>query len=209
MGRSKRNEDPAVIYHAGSRGNNRGRIVWDDDDYSSLTYELDRAATKYDWEVFAWCAMPNHHHVVVRARQGGLSAGFQQINGIHARRMHARYGRVGHLFQNRFFSRVVATPAYLVGSVLYVVRNPVEAGLCSTAGAWPYSSYRATVGTARAPRWLAVDRVLDLFGAERKEARAQFARSVHLGHLSVSDTGEGELPVDRWPFEPSAMEDVA
>jgi REP-associated tyrosine transposase len=201
MGRGLRNEDPTVIYHAVSRGNNRAPIVWDTVDRESLTGELGRAATKFDWEVYAWCAMSTHHHVVLRAPKGGLSLGFQQINGNHARRTNIRHGRVGHLFQNRFFAATVTSTVHLVAAVLYVARNPVSAGLCRNAAAWPESSYRATAGLAAAPDWLAVDRVLGLFGSERKEARAAYARLVHHGHLPVSDTIEEVARVEPWPLE--------
>jgi putative transposase len=201
MGRALRSEDPTVIYHAVSRGNNRGPIVWDDGDRASLVGELGRTASECKWEVFAWCVMSNHYHVVLRAPEGGLSAGFQQINGNHARRTNIRYGRVGHLFQNRFFSVPVVSTAHLVAAVLYVARNPVTAGIFANAAAWPDSSYRATVGIARAPKWLAVDTVLRLFGDDRKEAQVAYARLVHLGHLPVSDTIEEVMRIEPRPLE--------
>jgi putative transposase len=201
MGREQRSEDPTVVYHAVSRGNNRGPIVCDHHDCASLTGELARAATKFGWKVFAWCLMTNHYHVVLRAPLGGMSAGFQQVNGNHARRTNRRYGRVGHLFHNRYFSVDVSTEAHLVASVLYVARNPLAAGLCSDAGEWTNSSYRATVGFNDAPAWLALDAVLDLFGRRQIEAQAQYARLVHFGQLPVSDTIERVMSFESWPFE--------
>jgi REP element-mobilizing transposase RayT len=201
MGHPLRSEDPAAVYHAISRGNNRGRIVWDHHDCASLTGELARVATKYGWEVLAWCLMTTHYHVVLRVPRGGLSAGFQQLNGNHARRTNRRYGRVGHLFENRFFSDVIAGAAHLVASVLYVARNPVRAGICSEAGMWADSSYRATAGLCDAPGWLALHEVLPLFGDERIEAQAQYARLVHYGHLPVSDTIERVMQVEPWQLD--------
>jgi len=117
--------DPDGIYHVTSRGNNRGLITFDRTDCAGLREELGAAATKYRWEVFAWCLMPNHHHVVLRAPEGAISSGYQEINGIHARRTNRRHGRVGHLFQNRFYCGEIASDAHLISAILYVVRNPV------------------------------------------------------------------------------------
>ena len=114
------------------------------------------------------------------------------INGNYARRTNRRHGRVGHLFQNRFYCGKIASDAHLISAILYVVRNPVTAGLCEHAGLWPDSSYRATVGLERAPRWLVVDQVLSLFGSSRESARAAFDRLVQSGQLLVSDKGLGE-----------------
>ena len=202
MGHPLRSEDPSVVYHAVSCGNNRGRIVWDDRDCASFTGELARAATRHGWEVYAWCLMSTHYHVVLRVPRGGLSAGFKAMNGNHARRTNRRYGRVGHLFKNRFFSIDIKNEAHLVASVLYVARNPVKAGICSEAGMWADSSYRGTAGLERAPTWLALDRVLPLFGGDRVEAQIRYAQMVRDGHLPVSDTIEKVMQVEPWLLEP-------
>jgi hypothetical protein len=110
------------------------------------------------------------------------------MNGTHSRRTNRRYGLTDHLFRNRPLARRISSDAHLVGAIVYVVRNPVKAGLCRTAGEWPYSSYRATVGSAPAPPWLAVDEIHAFFGSTRAEARTEFARLVHERHLPVSDT---------------------
>jgi hypothetical protein len=138
--------------------------------------------------------MPNHHHVVLRAPHDGLSAGFRLLNGNYSRRTNRRHDRVDHLFKNRFGWRQLSSDSHLIGAIAYVVRNPVAAGLCSHAGEWRHSSYRATVGREPAPRWLVVDRVLRLFGSTPQEARAAFDVLVHQGRLVVSDTGGERRP---------------
>src|SRR4051794_37115979 len=195
MGRALRIVDPQSIYHLLTRGCNRGRIFWDLQDGETYLRELSGAATWYRWEVFAWCLMPNHHHVVLRAPELGLSEGFKALNGNYSRRTNYRYGRCDHLLRNRFAWKRITGDAHFLNVVLYVVRNPIEAGLCVRAELWPFSSYRATAGLEPAQPWLAVDRVLRLFGRTREEARLEFADTVHSGRLSVSDTEVRETPV--------------
>lgn len=188
MGRALRIVDPEAIYHVMSRGSNRGRIFWDRVDGDTYVEELSAAANRHRWEVFAWVLMPNHHHVVLRAPQLGLSEGFQMLNGGYSRRTNLRHGRCDHLFRNRFQWERVASDAHFLNVLLYVVRNPLKAGLCQHAAAWPFSSYRATAGLEPAPPWLKVDVVLELFGRTPEEARLEYATIVHSGHLLVSDT---------------------
>jgi putative transposase len=183
MGRELRVIDRDSIYHVISTGSNKGPIAWAGDDYESLVRELAKAATRYGWEVFAWCVMTTHHHVVLRAPSDGLSAGFQLANGSHSRRMNRRYTRVAHLFRNRPTVIQMRSHAHLVAGIRYVVRNPIEAGICARASQWPFSSYRATVGLAESPPWLQLNMLHELFGGA-----AEFARLVHDGHLPVSDT---------------------
>ncbi|PIV33538.1 MAG: hypothetical protein COS34_07150 [Lysobacterales bacterium CG02_land_8_20_14_3_00_62_12] len=56
----------------------------------------------------------------------------------------------------------------------YIVLNPVRAGLVSSAGDWPWSSYRGVMGKAMAPAALPVDAVLALFSTDRGAARRGF-----------------------------------
>jgi putative transposase len=105
------------------------------------------------------------------------------LNGNHARRTNRRHGLEAHLFKNRPFAKEVNSDAYLVTAILYVVRNPIEAGICTHASQWAYSSYRATVGLAEPPSWLNIEALHELFGGP-----GEFARLVHNGHLPVSDT---------------------
>ena len=59
--------------------------------------------------------------------------------------------------------------------------NPVRAGLVPTAADWPWSSYRAMIGAAPVPSWLAVDGLLSQFGETREEARRGYQRFVGEG----------------------------
>jgi REP element-mobilizing transposase RayT len=190
MGRELRAIEPDFPYHVISRGNNSGPIVFDAVDVELFIAELGRVATKYDWEVWSWCLMTNHFHVVARTPEGALSLGMQELNGNHGRRTNHRHSRSGHLVENRFFSVAVDSDAYAVSSNIYVVRNPVKAGLCMTPADWSACSYRATVGLEPAPRWLAVDAVLGLFGKDRERAVRAYRDYVHSGQLPVSDTIE-------------------
>jgi REP-associated tyrosine transposase len=183
MGRELRVIDSDAIYHVIPVGSNKGPIVWDGRDFESLLEEMAKAAVRYGWEVFAWCVMTNHYHLVLRTPSAGFSPGFQRLNGNHSRRTNRRHSRESHLFKNRPFAKQVESDAHLVTAILYALRNPVAAGVCRRASDWPYSSYRATAGIAEAPPWLNVEALHELFGGP-----AEFARLVHDGHLPVSDT---------------------
>jgi putative transposase len=194
MGRDLRAIDNGRIYHVLCRGSNRGPIAWDRHDYLSIVRELDRAATRHRWDVFGWCLLTNHYHVLMRTPFGGFSEGFQVMNGTHSRRTNRRHGRSDHLFRNRPVAIEVASDAHLLTAILYIARNPVAAGLCPHAGAWEFGSYRSTVGLDAAPAWLAVDEVLSFFGSTTEKARSELERLVQNEHLLVSDTDEMPVP---------------
>jgi putative transposase len=169
------------IYHLGSRGNNRQPLYWADDDRSDFLRLIGDAARRWEWIVMTYCLMPNHFHLIVQVPQGGLSEGMQYLNGGYARRTNRRYGRTGHLFRNRFWSKLIESDDQLLGTISYVVHNPVRAGLCATPEHWRWSSHRACAGLDEPPPFLAVDSVLGLFGNRRAEACLAYRRYVATG----------------------------
>ena len=61
-------------------------------------------------------------------------------------------------------SSVVETEVHLLEAIRYVVLNPVRAGICTDPAEWSWSSFRATAGIERCPRFLAAARVRRYFG---------------------------------------------
>jgi putative transposase len=173
----------------GSRGNNRQPVYWEDGDRADFLALLGDVARRWEWIVMTYCLMLNHFHLVVHVPQAGLSEGMQFLNGGYARRTNARYGRTGHLFRNRFWSKPVESDPQLLETIRYVVRNPVRAGLCSTPDRWRWSGHRACAGLDEAPRFLAVDFVHGLFSNRRAEACLAYRRFVSDRQSPVSDVG--------------------
>ena len=181
MADGRRDFDPDGIYHLTSRGNDRRTIFRDDFDRHAFLDRLAANALKHRWIVLAYCLMTNHYHLVVSAPHGGISRGMQQLNGGYSRRTNSRYGRRGHLFRNRFSVTVISRDAHLLEVCRYVVLNPMRAGICERPEDWPWSSYAACAGLELAPRFLAADELLSLFGKHPTEARRSYAAFVAEG----------------------------
>jgi putative transposase len=190
-------------YHVWSRGSNRGAIFLQPRDRIDFMSWLGKAATGHEWRVLAYALMTNHYHLAVHVPEGGLSEGMKLLNGTFSRRQSRRYGRTAHLFENRFGCRRIVTDADALAAVRYVLRNPVEAGLCDRPSAWRWSSYRASLGDMSSPPWLDVQGVLGLFRPfEPSNPALALKRFVENGRVLVSDTKpwpeKPVLPTD-WP----------
>lgn len=188
MARAHRIEEPGGIYKVGSRGNNGETMFRDDVDWMEFLRLLAKISVRHRWIGWAYCLMGNHFHFVLQIPHGGLSSGMQELNTGYSMRTNRRYGRTGHLVRNRFYSKLVEDDSHLLEACRYVVLNPVRAGLCASPADWLWSSYRACAGMELAHPFLAVDRVLGLFGERPTSARAAYRAFVRAGHGQVSDT---------------------
>ena len=57
-----------------------------------------------------------------------------------------KYGRVGHLFQDRFKSEPIETDEYFLTVLRYIHQNPLKANMCKKLEDYAYSSYKDYVG---------------------------------------------------------------
>ncbi len=163
MGRALRIIEPGETYHVFSRGSNRLTVFFDDYDFSEFLAQLGRVVEKHHWRLFAYCLIPNHYHLLVSPAESGLSDGMRELNGGFSRRTSRRYGRIAHLFRNRFGHNWIEDDDEFIYVTRYIFLNPVEAGICRHPGQWRWSSYRATLGLERAPEWLDVAGLLAHF----------------------------------------------
>ena len=143
MPRSPRNSLPDCgIYHVTARGVDRSLIVRDDIDRRALQELVIKTEGRFGWRYDVYCLMSNHFHLVVRSTLPSLSRGMHWLNGIYAQRFNRRYGRRGHLFENRFSSWIMKSEEHWLDTCRYVLENPVKAGLCEFALDWPWSGGR-------------------------------------------------------------------
>jgi REP element-mobilizing transposase RayT len=139
---------------------------------------LGETCRRYEWHTLGYCLMGNHYHLLIRTLQPSLSRGMQWLNGCYARWFGDRHRHKGHVLFRRFHAVLVESDTQLVDTMRYVLRNPVEAGLCARPEDWHWSSYHAAVGRTPAPRFLAMDWLPDQFGDGIDHARANFTAFV-------------------------------
>ena len=60
-----------------------------------------------------------------------MSIAIQSLNVSYSSYFNKKYERTGHLFENRFKSKVVDSTEYLKSVVRYIHKNPENAGLKS------------------------------------------------------------------------------
>jgi putative transposase len=143
MARLARVVVPAVPHHVTQRGNRREPIFFEQGDQEVYRDLLAEHCAKAGVEVWAYCFMPNHVHLIPTPTDAnGLARAVGDTHRRYTTYINARGRWYGHLFQSRFASVAMDEP-HLIAAVRYVSLNPVRARLVARAEEWPWSSVRA------------------------------------------------------------------
>ncbi len=186
MSRPLRIEYPGAIYHITSRGNGRQRIYLSNEDRRLFLATVAQVVSRHGWLCHGYCLMDNHYHLLVETPKPTLCSGMRQLNGVYTQGFNREHKRVGHLFQGRYKAILVEKEAHLLELCRYVVLNPLRVKARSRVDQWKWSSYRATVGLARAEEFLTIDWILSQFGSRRSQAQQRYGEFVR--------EGQGERP---------------
>ena len=150
MPRKERKHSETGIYHVMLRGINRQDIFDEDEDYwafiralSSIQYRLeDDLVTKIcTCHIYAYCLMPNHVHLLLCEKNWKVGDVIKSIASSYVLYYNKKYGRTGHLFQDRFKSEPCNDSSYFITLFRYIHQNPVKAGIVKSAKEYRYSSW--------------------------------------------------------------------
>jgi putative transposase len=110
---------PDGLFHVATRGVAKMAIYHDVNDRRNFLSLLALAVHQFEWTCHAFCLMTNHYHLVLDTTRENLSGGMQLLNGDEDELEHV---------------------------CLYVMENPVRAGLCKRTADWPWSACRFELG---------------------------------------------------------------
>ncbi len=131
-------------HHITQRGNNREKVFFDDDDRHFYLKILRKYSAKYGLEIWAYCLMPNHVHILaVPKEEASLARGMGGVNLVYTQYINRKYDRAGRLWQNRFYSTPIDEDAYLWSVARYIERNPVRARLVNLPDKYKWSSAKS------------------------------------------------------------------
>jgi putative transposase len=131
---------PGCPHHITQRGNNRQDIFFVDDDKQVYLQILARQAERYGLVLHAYALMTNHVHLIATPKQeSSLAKTLGRAHYFYTTYINRFHGRVGHLWQNRFFSCAM-DEVHIWSAFSYVELNPVRAGLSAVAWEYPWSS---------------------------------------------------------------------
>ena len=142
MPRQPRLKSDIAIYHVMQRGINKQTIFFDDDDCCTYLQFLQECKEKSGFELYAYCLMGNHIHLLIRETKEPLAQIFKRFGTKYVYWYNLKYQRCGHLFQDRFKSEPIMDDRQFIAVLRYIYQNPIKAGLCERPEDYKWSSYR-------------------------------------------------------------------
>ena len=170
MPRRPRLIEPGGIYHVTTHGVDTIELYRDDRDRVGFLNLLAPAPRRFGWHIFIACLMDTHFHLLVQVDDPTLSVGMERIKGDYARAYNRRYGRRGHLFEDRFRSKQIATEAHLLHTIRYIALNPVKAHMARAPEDYVWCSYGASIGVRRQWPWMEDETMFAQFAPTRERA---------------------------------------
>ena len=137
---TKRKRSSTDFYHVIIKGINNERIFNQSREKVYFKSIIRKKLSKYQIEIYSYCIMSNHAHLIIRAELKELSIFMASVLAEYASYYNFKHNRNGHVFQNRFKSECIEDDYYFWTCVRYIHLNPVKAKMIKKAEEYKYSS---------------------------------------------------------------------
>ncbi len=141
--RKPRELNNGAIYHIVARAN-RGEFILHNPGSKELFIDvLKRAKEKYSFQLKHFCIMSNHVHLLIKpAKNTNLSKIMQWILSVFASKINKFLGLKGHVWYDRFKSKIIKDYTQYVNTFRYISNNPVKAKMCDNSQDYKYSGLK-------------------------------------------------------------------
>ena len=165
-----------AIYHIMVRSISEVILFKDSEDKNRYLMLLKKYQKIFHFKIYAYCLMSNHGHIAMDCCGADISKIMKAINQSYVAYFNSKYNRHGHLFQDRFKSKVIDTNGYLITLSAYIHNNPRDIDEFKTnIENYQYSSLGIYLGIANdAFGLLNTDYVLSHFSSNKTTGRKSY-----------------------------------
>lgn len=182
MARPLRIEYPGAYYHVMNRGLSHHNIFLEDKGRESFLDLLSDITRLWKVEIYAYCLMNNHYHLLLSTPAVGLSRAMRHVDGIYTQKFNRVHHRDGPLFRGRYKAILIDAEAYFLSVVRYIRRNPMGRGSVRDMDHYRWSSHWGYLNQKQCPRWLNTGSVMSRFGGlkdYRRYVQSEIEEEIH------------------------------
>jgi len=176
MPRTARKKSSSGIYQIIMRGINRQTVLEDEEDCAQFLEALLRYKEKSGYDIYAYCLMGNHVHLLMKIGIEPLEQIMRRLCGSYVYWYNMKYQRVGNLFQDRFKSEPVKDDEYFQTVLRYIHQNPVKAGLVKHVEEYKWSSFHEYVNQANL---VTINLLMGMISDDNEKRRQKFIEYIN------------------------------
>lgn len=169
---------PNLVSHITQRATGESPLFLEDSDYLFMLSNLKDVSQKRSLDVYAFCLMPNHIHILLRPRGAELQEAMRDLFASYAMMFNRKYERKGHLFGGPYRQAVCLDDSYLLAASLYIHMNPVRAGLVIDPRDYRWSSIRLYYDLSAPASFVKPSFVLGLLAKERQKQKQIYLKLI-------------------------------
>lgn len=180
MARKPRIKAEDAIFHVMCKSITEVNLFRDDEDKEKYLLLIKKYKKLYEVKLYGYCLMDNHVHLLIDANGADISKVMHGVNFSYAVYFNKKYNRDGHLFKDRFKSKIIYDEKYLKTVSLYIHNNPTDiAKFKDCPEKYAFSSLGIYVGKRRDSfNIVDYDFVMGLFGNNVETARKSYCSFV-------------------------------
>jgi len=190
---------PNIVSHITQRAAGKESLFLEDSDYLFMLGLLKEIVQNYSLNMYAFCLMQNHVHLLFSTTEDNLYATMQNLFSTYAMRFNKKYERKGHLFAGPYRQSVCLDDSYLLAASLYIHLNPVKAGLVSEPLNYRWSSCRLYCKAGTPKSFIDPNFILSLLSEKEIERKERYKLLLNKGiELKTEHVLEKEDAVERF-----------
>ncbi len=141
--RKAREINNGATYHIVARAN-RGEFILHSPRSKEIFLEiLKKAKKKHPFQLKHFCIMSNHIHLLIKpVLNTNLSKLMQWILSVFAAKINRYLGLKGHVWYDRFKSKIIKDYTQYINTFQYISNNPVKAQICDNSLEYKYSGLK-------------------------------------------------------------------
>lgn len=182
MPRCERKKAEDAIYHVIVKSITEVPLFKEHDDKMRYLSQMRHYQKIYGFKVYAYCLMTNHGHFIIDSNGADISKIMHGLNFKYAITFNRIHKRNGHLFQDRFKSKIVNSDSYLITLSAYIHNNPLSIrGYENCPEKYKYSSLKVYLGIEKDDTGLLDEAfIMQIFSKDVKKARENYVKFVYI-----------------------------
>ncbi|MBR1557293.1 MAG: transposase [Prevotella sp.] len=160
MARKARVRARSGVYHVVMQGVRYRDIFLDDEDYGifvellrkTRTSEDEEGGTLINYELYAYCLMNDHLHLLLKEGRESVSKVVGRIATAYSHYFNNKYDRDGAVYRARFASEPVEDESRLSVVLRYIIQAPTRLNRVEDLDDYEYSSWREYMGLVAADK---------------------------------------------------------